>query len=87
MRFLPYARFQAVDLHEVQPAGWIREYLMRQCSGLTGHVEASGYLFGEKFWGCETGNTEGAYTAWWPYEQTAYWLDGARKWGMGIIYS
>jgi hypothetical protein len=34
-----------------------------------------------KFWGAKDDDTQGAYAAWWPYEQTAYWIDGALKCG------
>lgn len=79
MKHLPYARFQSTELRETKPTGWIQEYLIRQCNGLTGHIEASGYPFGQKYWGSQTGDAAGSYAPWWPYEQTGYWLDGALK--------
>jgi uncharacterized protein len=78
---LPFAHFQPVPLREVRPAGWLQEFLERQSSGLTGNVAVSGYPYGYKFWGSPSGDLAGSYAAWWPYEQTAYWIDGALKCG------
>lgn len=72
LKFLP--------LREIRPAGWIEKFLKTQASGLTGHPSVHGYPFGQKFWGNPNDDT-GPYAAWWPYEQTAYWLDGALKCG------
>jgi len=81
MNQLRYAQFHSLNLREIRPAGWIREYLERQCDGLTGHVEVSGYPFGMKFWGSADSDQDGAHAAWWPFEQTGYWIDGALKAG------
>jgi len=76
---LPFARFYPPPLREVRPAGWIQDFLERQSTGLTGNVAVSGYPYGYKFWGSQDDDTKGSYDAWWPYEQTAYWIDGALK--------
>ncbi len=81
MNALPFARFQPVPLSGVRPAGWLKDFLDRQAKGLTGHVAACGYPYGYKFWGTPDDDTKGSYDAWWPYEQTAYWIDGALKCG------
>jgi len=81
MRPLPHARFEPAPLSQVRPAGWLREFLNRQATGLTGNVAVSGYPYGYKFWGSREDDTKGAYDVWWPYEQTAYWIDGALKCG------
>jgi hypothetical protein len=81
MNNLPFARFRPAGLREVKPAGWIRSFLERQVSGLTGNAAVSGYPYGYKFWGSQAHDTKGSYAAWWPYEQTAYWIDGALKCG------
>jgi hypothetical protein len=81
MKILPYASFQPLPLREVRPAGWLQDFLERQSNGLTGNVEVSGYPYGYKFWGSQDDDTKGSYDAWWPYEQTAYWIDGALKCG------
>ena len=38
-------------------------------------------LMALSFWGSKDDDTKGSYDAWWPYEQTAYWIDGALKCG------
>ena len=81
MKILPHAAFRSVSLREVRPAGWVSTYLERQCQGLTGHIAASGYPFGLKFWGSLESETDNPYANWWPYEQTGYWIDGALKCG------
>jgi hypothetical protein len=70
-----------MPLREIRPAGWLEDFLGRQCKGLTGNVAVSGYPYGYKFWGSRDDDTKGSYDAWWPYEQTAYWIDGALKCG------
>lgn len=72
---------QFFPLREVRPSGWLQDFLERQATGLTGNVAVSGYPYGYKFWGTRDDNTKGSYSAWWPYEQTAYWIDGALKAG------
>lgn len=81
MNILLYAKFRPARLSEVRPAGWIRDFLELQSSGLTGNVAISGYPFGIRFWGSKADDIKGSYDAWWPYEQTAYWIDGALKCG------
>lgn len=80
---LPYACFSPIPLNQVRPRGWILEFLQRQCAGLTGHPLASGYPFGRPFWGSMQNHSvvQEVGSAWWPYEQTGYWLDGALKAG------
>jgi hypothetical protein len=83
MAALPYARYEPVPLTGVRPQGWLLEFLRRQCAGITGHPEASGYPLDHTFWDDPSRPPELAdpAMAWWPYEQTAYWVDGALKAG------
>lgn len=74
------SHLQFLPLREVRASGWIKTFLKTQAAGMTGHPEVHGYPFGQKFWGAPNDDT-GPYAAWWPYEQTAYWLDGALKCG------
>jgi uncharacterized protein len=78
---LPFSHFQPAPLRGIRPAGWLQDFLERQSKGLTGHVAVSGYPYGYKFWGSKDDQTKGSYAAWWPFEQTAYWIDGALKCG------
>ena len=69
-----------LPLREIRPSGWVEDFLKTQATGLTGHPSVHGYPFGQKFWGAPNDDT-GPYAAWWPYEQTGYWIDGALKCG------
>ncbi|GAB3423588.1 glycoside hydrolase family 127 protein [Flindersiella endophytica] len=72
-----------MPLSAVRPQGWLLEFLRRQCAGITGHPEASGYPLDHTFWDDPSRPPDLAdpAMAWWPYEQTAYWVDGALKAG------
>ncbi len=75
-----YAIFDKLKISEIQPQGWIREFLERQKSGLTGNIEVAGYPFNTCLWACE--KMKGSQAAWWPYEQTAYYIDGVHRLGL-----
>lgn len=45
--------------------------------GLTGNIEVAGYPFNTKMWAAE--DIERSRKAWWPYEQSAYYIDGAHR--------
>ncbi|MET9022621.1 beta-L-arabinofuranosidase domain-containing protein [Actinopolymorpha sp. NPDC004070] len=83
MAALPHARYEPVRLAQVRPRGWLLEFLRRQCAGITGHPQASGYPLDHTFWDDPSRLPDVAdpAMAWWPYEQTAYWVDGALKAG------
>ena len=80
-KHLPFSHFEPEPLRGICPAGWLKDFLDRQASGLTGNVAVSGYPYGTKFWGSQDDDTKGSYDVWWPYEQTGYWIDGALKCG------
>jgi enterochelin esterase-like enzyme len=75
-----YAIFEKLKISDIHPEGWIREFLERQKSGLTGNIEAAGYPFNTCLWACE--KMKGSQAAWWPYEQTAYYIDGVHRLGL-----
>jgi hypothetical protein len=78
-----YEALRPVPLSAVSPEGWLRGYLEGQRDGLTGRKEHSGYPFDTRGWAapvvCRRG---GPGDDWWPYEQTAYWVDGALRCGL-----
>ncbi len=60
------------------PRGWLLDFLKTQKSGLTGHMEKSGYPYNETYWGSEEHPPyKGIF--WWPFEQTAYHVDGLTR--------
>ena len=42
--------FELANIEDIEPEGWIFEFLRRQKDGMTGHPEASGYPFNTKMW-------------------------------------
>ena len=81
MPLINYATYRPVSLREIRPEGWLRAYLLRQCEGLTAHPEASGYPYGNRFWGSWDPKSHHDIDVWWPYEQIGYWIEGALKCG------
>jgi len=70
-------------LDRIRPDGWIRDFLLHQRDGLTGHLEVAGYPFHTKGWlvnHIPLGERGGS--GWWPYEQYAYWIDGMIRAGI-----
>lgn len=58
----------------VEPQGWLRGYLSRQAAELSSHLPAISWPFSAQYWnGLEQG------PSWWPWEQRAYWIDGATR--------
>ena len=74
-----YTTFNKLKISEIHPEGWIKEFLVRQKEGLTGHIEVAGYPYDTKMWA--TDKIKGSTKAWWPYEQTAYYIDGTNRLG------
>jgi len=75
-----FIKFKKLKITEIKPQGWIKEFLERQRSGLTGNIKVAGYPFNTCLWACE--KMKGSSKAWWPYEQTAYYIDGLHRLGL-----
>ncbi|MBP7829923.1 MAG: glycoside hydrolase family 127 protein [Kiritimatiellae bacterium] len=74
--------FRELDLASIRPSGWLRRWLERQRDGLTGHLDHAGYPFDTRGWRDDPIRRDGrALRSWWPYEQTAYWIDGMARLG------
>jgi predicted alpha/beta superfamily hydrolase len=71
--------FNTLKITDIHPEGWIKEFLVRQKEGLTGNIEVAGYPYDTKMWATE--KIKGSTKAWWPYEQTGYYIDGANRLG------
>jgi len=65
--------------------GWAAEFLKTQEEGLTGNPQESGFPFNTGMWTESMNVRDREYplhgSDWWPYEQTAYYLDGALRCG------
>lgn len=78
----PYACFAEGKIAEVTPKGWLKEFLERQATGMTGHPEALSYPYNTCLWaGTLDRNTDSYGSDWWRYEQTAYYTDGLLRLG------
>ena len=78
----PYGVYSEGLIGQIRPQGWIREFLDRQKSGLTGHPEALCYPYNTCLWAGEIKrDSEGRGDDWWRYEQTAYYTDGLLRLG------
>jgi len=75
-----HAKLSEMSLTSIRPEGWLRLYLEKQRRGLTGHLEAAGFPFNTRGWACAKVKHRNG-EAWWPYEQTAYWIDGMIRCG------
>ncbi len=67
-----HGKFYQLSIHEIKPKGWLKQYLINQKNGLTGHLEEAGYPFDSAGWAQKVVDS----SSWWPYEQTGYWIDG-----------
>ena len=87
-------RLEVFPLTSVRPKGFLREFLERQRTGLSGHFREQKYPFDSCLWEgvIEAGFWELDYRGetrpipgpnrWWPYEQTGYLLDGLLRLGL-----
>jgi hypothetical protein len=58
----------------VRPEGWLRLWLEKQAAQLGSQLPQVSWPFSDAYWaGEETAES------WWPWEQKAYWLDGATR--------
>ncbi len=68
---------QNFSIRDIKPQGWVKDFLLTQMEGLTGHIEKAGAPFNCVEWGKP--DYVGYNAGWWVYEQVAYWLDGYLK--------
>ncbi len=68
----------------IRPRGWLRRWLEQQRNGLTGHLDVAGPPFNSKLWACPHLPYRKGASPWWPYEQTAYWVDGLTRCGIAL---
>ena len=73
--------FTEGDLRDIRPEGWLRETLLLQRNGLTGHPEALSYPYNTCLWDGEIPRMGTHGSEWWRYEQTAYYTDGLLRLG------
>lgn len=66
---------------DITPQGWLREFLNRQKTGLTGHPDALSYPYNTCLWAGDIPRNGSYGEDWWRYEQTAYYTDGLLRLG------
>lgn len=69
-----YAAFDELSPGAVKPEGWLRAYMEKQRLQLGSQLPYVSWPFTEPYWeGYEQADS------WWPWEQKAYWVDGATR--------
>ena len=77
-----FGKSKEVALTSITPQGWLKEFLQRQADGLGGNPTVSGYPFNTNMWMEDIHIPVGhAGKELWPYEQTAYFIDGTLRCG------
>ena len=80
---LPYAAFRELQLGSVRPGGWLRDELVKQADGFSGHQPDFCFPFDRHYWaGNELGQDQESRNGgifWYPWEQMGYWTDGAYR--------
>jgi hypothetical protein len=75
---VPYfGAFRPLAPGAVRPEGWLREYLQKQATGLGLNLPEVAWPFTRAYWA-----EEQEAESWWPWEQKAYWIDGALRLGI-----
>ena len=69
-----YAALYELPPGAVQPEGWLRVYMEKQAAQLGSKLTQVSWPFTGAFWAGEE-----SAESWWPWEQKAYWLDGATR--------
>ncbi|HUX43559.1 MAG TPA: beta-L-arabinofuranosidase domain-containing protein [Terracidiphilus sp.] len=69
-----HGALRALPPGAVRPEGWLRAYLEKQAAELGSKLPEVSWPFSADYWG-----TEQEGESWWPWEQKAYWIDGATR--------
>ena len=77
-----YGKFKSIPANDISPKGWLKQYLINQRDGLTGHLENAGYPFNTEGWTADSITGNKSVEKWWPYEQNGYWVDGMTRCGL-----
>ncbi len=84
---VPYhGALRALPPGTVKPEGWLRGYLQKQAEQLGSNLPRVSWPFTRDFWGDQLQGDywlrDQQWEEWWPWEQRAYWIDGATRLGI-----
>lgn len=74
-----HAVFHSLAPGDVNPEGWLELYLKKQAQELCGHLPEVSWPFTGSYWAGEETPPDESGIGWWPWEQKAYWTDGALR--------
>jgi hypothetical protein len=74
-----YAVLHALAPGAVEPQGWLRAMLEKQAAQLGSQLPQISWPFTGAYWAGEEKVDGVNEDTWWPWEQKAYWLDGATR--------
>jgi uncharacterized protein len=78
----PYAKFHELRVTSIRPEGWLRQFLLKQRNGLTGHLDHTLEPFMYPSWNTfSPARFQEKDTEWFPYEQNAFWIEGMLRCG------
>ncbi len=69
-----HAAFEELPVGAVRPGGWLGTYLRKQAAELGSQLPHVSWPFTEPYW-----RDDSLRGFWWPWEQMAYWIDGATR--------
>ncbi len=69
-----YNKLEETLASQISPKGWLYSFLEHEGKGMPGNLHKIGYPYDRFCWQYRS-LADGGYEAWWPYEQTAYWID------------
>ncbi|MFA5832781.1 MAG: beta-L-arabinofuranosidase domain-containing protein [Bacteroidota bacterium] len=76
-----FHQFEELSPNTIHPQGWIKEFLLRQKSGMTGQHYALGYPYNTNLWNGVLKRAGEYGDESWRYEQTGYLVDGIIRLG------
>ncbi|HTR40339.1 MAG TPA: beta-L-arabinofuranosidase domain-containing protein [Pseudomonadales bacterium] len=75
-----YGHFAELPVGTVKPEGWIKAWLERQADGLSGHPENMAYPYDTCMYSGKIPPPSVPHgEAWWPCEQSGYFIDGTTR--------
>jgi hypothetical protein len=81
-----HGALRALPPGAVKPQGWLRGYLEKQAAQLGSNLPKTSWPFTRNFWGDQLQGDywlkDQEWEEWWPWEQRAYWIDGATRLGI-----